>query len=79
MNRIGLIIRTLIISIAGIALAAATAMCVLRFDGTIRSPFDTAGLPMLTEALLKAGLSGGDLAKMLGGNVRRVLAANLPE
>ncbi len=49
------------------------------FDGTITSPFDTTGLPMLTEALLKAGLSREDVAKVLGGNVRRVLAANLPE
>ncbi len=49
------------------------------FDGTITSPFDTAGLPMLTEALLAGGLSREDVAKVLGGNVRRVLAANLPE
>jgi len=49
------------------------------FDGTIKSPFDTTGLPMLTEALLEAGLSREDVAKVLGGNVRRVLAANLPE
>ncbi len=49
------------------------------FDGTIASPFDTTGLPMVTEALLKAGLSEDDLAKVLGGNVRRVLTANLPE
>ncbi len=49
------------------------------FDGTITSPFDTTGLPMLTEALLDAGLSREDVAKVLGGNVRRVLAANLPE
>ncbi len=49
------------------------------FDGTITSPFDTTGLPMLTEALLTVGLSTDDVAKVLGGNVRRVLAANLPE
>ncbi len=49
------------------------------FDGTIASPFDTTGLPMLTDALLEAGLSEEDVAKVLGGNVRRVLAANLPE
>ena len=49
------------------------------FDGTITSPFDTTGLPMLTDALLTAGLSTEDVAEVLGGNVRRVLAANLPE
>lgn len=49
------------------------------FDGNIASPFDTTGLPMLTESLLAAGLSEEDVGKVLGGNVRRVLAANLPE
>lgn len=49
------------------------------FDGTTTTPFDTGGLALLTEALLEAGLSREDVAKLLGGNVRRVLAANLPE
>ncbi|MCP4698120.1 MAG: peptidase M19 [Gammaproteobacteria bacterium] len=49
------------------------------FDGTIVSPFDTTGLPMLTEALFAAGLSKEDVGKVLGGNVQRVLTANLPE
>lgn len=48
------------------------------FDGTIAAPFDTTGLPMLTDALLQAGLSEEEVAKVMGGNVRRVLAANLP-
>lgn len=49
------------------------------FDGDIASPFDATGLPMLTEALLAEGLSKEDVSKVLGGNVRRLLAANLPE
>ena len=49
------------------------------FDGSIASPFDTTGLPMLTDSLLAAGLSKGDVVKVLGSNVRRVLAVNLPE
>ena len=49
------------------------------FDGNIAAPFDTTGLPMLTEYLLAAGLSEEDVGKVLGGNVRRVLTANLPE
>jgi len=36
-------------------------------------------LPMLTEALFTEGLSNEDVSKVLGGNVRRVLATNLPE
>ncbi len=49
------------------------------FDGTIASPFDTTGLPMITEALLDSGLPRDDVAKVLGENVRRVLIMNLPE
>ncbi len=49
------------------------------FDGTIAAPFDTAGVPLLTEALLTAGLPKADVAKVTGGNVRRVLTANLPD
>jgi len=49
------------------------------FDGHVTTPFDTTGLPMLTESLLTAGLSAEEINKLLGGNVRRVLAANLPE
>lgn len=49
------------------------------FDGHVTTPFDTTGLPMLTESLLAAGLSEVEVGKVLGGNVRRVLEANLPE
>ena len=47
------------------------------FDGYVAAAFDTTGLPVLTESLLAAGLSEEDVRKVLGGNVRRVLAANL--
>lgn len=49
------------------------------FDGNVTTPFDTTGLPMLTEALLAAGLPEEDVLKVLGGNVRRVLTTNLPD
>jgi len=49
------------------------------FDGNVKTPFDTTGLPMLTESLLAAGLSKESVSKVIGGNVRRVLAANLPD
>ena len=49
------------------------------FDGNVTTPFDTTGLPLLTEALLGAGLPEEDVLKVLGGNVRQVLTANLPE
>lgn len=47
------------------------------FDGFIGAPFDTTGIPMLTEALLEIGLTEEDVGSVLGSNVRRVLAANL--
>lgn len=42
------------------------------FDGTVHTPWDTTGLVMLTEGLIKAGLSKEDIAKIMGGNQRRV-------
>lgn len=49
------------------------------FDGSIAAPFDASGLPQLTASLLAAGLSKDDVGKLLGGNLRRVLSANLRE
>lgn len=49
------------------------------FDGNVAASFDATGLPMLTESLLAAGLSEEDVGKVLGGNVRRLLTANLPQ
>ncbi|MBM7060018.1 dipeptidase [Pseudomonas sp. UL073] len=49
------------------------------FDGTIHAPFDTTGLARLTEGLQQAGFSETDIAAIMGGNVQRLLLANLPE
>lgn len=49
------------------------------FDGNVKTPFDTTGLPMITELLLASGLSKEDVRKVIGGNVRRVLTTNLPK
>lgn len=48
------------------------------FDGAVATPFDAAGLVELSDALLAAGLDETALAKVMGGNVLRVLRANLP-
>jgi len=48
------------------------------FDGAIKAPIDAAGLPLLTEALLDAGFSLGDVAKIMGGNILCFLRENLP-
>jgi len=48
------------------------------FDGTVSVPFDATGLPHLTEALLAAGFSPGEIRQILGDNVVRVLRRSLP-
>ncbi|VXC07008.1 Zn-dependent dipeptidase, dipeptidase homolog [Pseudomonas sp. 8BK] len=49
------------------------------FNGTIHAPFDVTGLPQLTEGLLKAGFKPEEIAAIMGGNVQRLLLANLLE
>lgn len=49
------------------------------FDGNVTVPFDSSGVPLLTEALLAHGLSPQEVSKVLGKNVLRVLRANLPD
>jgi microsomal dipeptidase-like Zn-dependent dipeptidase len=49
------------------------------FDGATTTPFDTSGVPLITAGLLKAGFSEDDIAKVMGGNVLRLLRNELPE
>ena len=49
------------------------------FDGAVPEPFDATGLVLLTEALLDAGFADDDIARIMGGNVRRLLADVLPD
>jgi membrane dipeptidase len=48
------------------------------FDGAVSTPFDTAGLVQLTEALMAEGFSETEIGLIMGGNVLRVLQENLP-
>ena len=48
------------------------------FDGAVPVPFDSTGLVLLTDALLDAGLDDDAIRKVMGGNVRRLLADVLP-
>ena len=48
------------------------------FDGAVTTGFDTAHLDAVTQALLDAGLSDAQIAQVMGGNVRRLLAQGLP-
>jgi membrane dipeptidase len=49
------------------------------FDGAVPVPFDATGLVQLTDALLDAGLDEAAIARVMGGNVRRMLADVLPD
>ena len=48
------------------------------FDGAIKASFDTTSLVLLTQALLEEGFNEGDVAGIMGGNVLRLLQAQLP-
>lgn len=48
------------------------------YDGTVSVPFDATGLPLLTEALLRAGFAPREVEQIMGGNVVRVLQETLP-
>lgn len=48
------------------------------YDGSVDAPFDAAHLSALTQALLDAGLDEARIAKVMGGNMMRVLAETLP-
>jgi microsomal dipeptidase-like Zn-dependent dipeptidase len=48
------------------------------YDGTITAPFDTAGLVELTDALIAEGFGEGEIRKIAGENVLKVLSGNLP-
>ncbi len=49
------------------------------FDGSVTTPFDASGLARITSALKGKRMSSTDLAKVMGGNVVRVLRQTLPE
>ena len=49
------------------------------FDGSVITPFDTSGDALITDALISQGFSADDIARIMGGNVLRLLQTNLPE
>jgi membrane dipeptidase len=48
------------------------------FDGSTTMPFDTTGLPEITQALVDAGFSPAQINLIMGGNALRVLQQSLP-
>jgi membrane dipeptidase len=49
------------------------------FDGSVKVPFDVSGMALITEALINEGFKDDELAKIMGGNVLKLLSENLPE
>jgi membrane dipeptidase len=48
------------------------------FDGSTTMPFDTTGLPEITQALMESGFSPAEINLVMGGNALRVLQQSLP-
>lgn len=49
------------------------------FDGSVKVPFDTSGEALITEELLKENFTEEEIAKIMGGNILRILSENLPD
>jgi membrane dipeptidase len=49
------------------------------FDGSVKVPFDAGGEALITEALINEGFTDDEIAKIMGGNVLKLLSENLPD
>ncbi len=48
------------------------------FDGSVQTPFDVTGLPLLVEEMLKQGFTHAEIEAVMGGNLKRFLLKYLP-
>lgn len=49
------------------------------FDGSVKVPFDTSGEALITEALLNENFTEEEIARIMGGNVLKLLSEQLPD
>ena len=49
------------------------------FDGSVITPFDITGLPLIVDELIKLNIVEDNIRKAMGGNVKRFMLENLPE
>lgn len=49
------------------------------FDGSVKVPFDTSGEALITEALLNENFTEEEIAKIMGGNIIKLLSEQLPD
>lgn len=48
------------------------------FDGSVKTPFDITGLPLIVEELLKLNFTEKDIRLIMGDNVKNFMLKNLP-
>lgn len=48
------------------------------YDGAVTTPFDISGVALITDALMQAGLTPENIAKIMGGNALRLFREALP-
>lgn len=48
------------------------------FDGSVTTPFDITGLPLIVDELLKLNFTENEIKMIMGANVKRFLLKNLP-
>jgi microsomal dipeptidase-like Zn-dependent dipeptidase len=49
------------------------------YDGAVTAGYDVSRIALITQALIDEGFTDEDIAKVMGGNVQRVLNQTLPE
>ena len=49
------------------------------FDGSVTTPFDITGLPLIVEELLKLNFKEKEIQMIMGKNMEKFMLKNLPQ